>query len=83
MLVRFIVVCDFAIKRMLVFQFFKGKVCVFGGVRAGGRFNMIVFPELGSFTSKKHTRMKNYGKLESLLGKIGMFVVSYALLFLL
>ena len=52
MLVRFMVVCDSAIKRMLVFHFFKGKVCVFGGVSTGGRFDLIMLPESGSFTSK-------------------------------
>lgn len=51
MLVRFIIVCDFAIKEMLVFHFFKGRICVFGGVSTGGRFDLMVLPS-GSFTFK-------------------------------
>lgn len=51
MLVRFMVVYNFAFKRMLIFHFIQGKG-VFGGLSAGERFNLIVQPELGSFTSK-------------------------------
>lgn len=52
MLVRFMVACNFAVKRMLVFQFFQEKKCVFGRVSSGGRFNLIVLLEPGSSTSK-------------------------------
>lgn len=37
-------------------------MCVFDGVSTGGTFNLIVLPELGSFTSR-HTRKKNSGGL--------------------
>ena len=62
MLVRFMVVCNFAVKRMLVFHFFQEIKCVFGGVISGGRFNLIVLPELGSFTSKDIPEGKILGK---------------------
>lgn len=51
MLVRFMIVYNFAFKRMLIFHFFQGKD-VFGGVSAGERFHLTELSELGSFTSR-------------------------------
>lgn len=57
-------------------------MCVFGGVRTEGRFNLIVLPDPGSFTSKDISERKIQGdRLESSLGKIAMFVLPHALLF--
>lgn len=58
MLVRFMAVWNFEIKKMLVFHFSQGR-SVFGGVSTGGTFNLIVLSELGELYSQRHTRNKN------------------------
>ena len=77
MLVRFIIVCDFAIKEILVFHFFKGRICVFGRVRTGGRFDLIVVPEPGSFPFKDVPARKIQGVWKVCSGK-SLFVLSPA-----